>query len=692
MASTPKGLDNFLDSSFPEPAAEHAVAPPGLDQFIDEDVKQARFGTPIEQAKTAVEGLARGATLGASDIAETHLGISTPENIKGRMEANPATSALSQIGGGVGLIGLTGGAAAPIEEAMGGGMLARAVGTAAEGGLFGAGNSVSDSALGDSKLNAQKILTDIGMGAALGSGLGVLSKGVELALPAATKKLNSALGKLRESIAGTEENPSILVRAASVPGSMASGEAPADWAKAFQLGLKGETTEGGISSLTKNLQEIHSAAESAKSDLSEVTTAKNGAPISVRPLESFETATRDFQKSFMTKEGSGNLVVSPAKVSAFFKGYGSPGQELKAQHLNEFINQTQLLSKASENFHGFKAAEKSISEHVNELASKNEHLKEIAEALKSHLKGTDEEGLLHGALHKGVLAHVLGVPNPAIEAGLAALTAYKGLKNPYQLGKALGNFNDKLRAIGEISHGVSNKISNLSKSIFGAGATVPVGTPTISTFREHERRVARLDELSQNPQTMMDHLSKSTEAMYEAAPNISQSLHEAMITGLQFLSSKVPRPNNEMLLSHEWKPSQAQIAKFGRYYKAVDDPLSVLKEVKKGTLRNESLEALEAVHPELLSEMRQSVTESLDPKKARKLNYATKLSLARFLGEPLDTNMLPQVVAANQLALSGPSQSTQQMPKQPRSTLGGLKQLNFANRSATELNKTDDDS
>jgi hypothetical protein len=254
------------------------------------------------------------------------------------------------------------------------------------------------------------------------------------------------------------------------------------------------------------------------------------------------------------------------------------------------------------------------------------------------------------------------------------------------MGATLANAFHKLNAVGEITNGVSKRIASLSKGIFSNGATrgASLASAVVPSTKDYEKKVARINELASNPNALMDHLSKTTGSMYEAAPNISQSIHTTMVNSLQFLESKIPKPNNEMILSAKWEPSKSQKAQFNRYYTAVDDPTSVLKSVKSGTLSNEEMEALQACHPHLLQEMRSKVIEHLHPEKAKNMSYASKIALAKFLGEPLDEHMLPQVVAANQASFNGQQQQApgaQGPAKKP--SLGGLKQMKLASRSST---------
>jgi hypothetical protein len=99
------------------------------------------------------------------------------------------------------------------------------------------------------------------------------------------------------------------------------------------------------------------------------------------------------------------------------------------------------------------------------------------------------------------------------------------------------------------------------------------------------------------------------------------------------------------------------------------------------------MEALQAVHPALLQDMRQKVMENMDLKKAKKLPYAQKVSLAQFIGKPLDVNMTPQAIQSNQMSFTNPQLSQQNTQASKKSTLGGLKQLDVSERTATATQK-----
>lgn len=152
----------------------------------DEDT----YGSGLQQIQTGAEGLLRGASFGLSDPILSHL-LNAPgqspaklaEDMRLRKETNP------WISGGTGFAGSTaaligsGGIAPALEKAG----MSFIPAMAAEGGVFGAGNAVSDIALtdpnlqGDPSLIAQKVIAHTLMGTVLGAGLGTLAKVVPVA-------------------------------------------------------------------------------------------------------------------------------------------------------------------------------------------------------------------------------------------------------------------------------------------------------------------------------------------------------------------------------------------------------------------------------------------------------------------------------------------------------------------------------
>jgi hypothetical protein len=172
---------------------------------------------PLSPVRAGLEAAARTATMGVSDVAQTSRYLGVPaEEIKARRDLNPTASLVGDIAGfasplklpGVSKVmkflmpmskvsevaGKVGEKAAPKVAKLVGSLVdpakhevahtilthagTHAVGSAIEGAAFGLGHSVSEAALGDPGLNAEKVMANIGYSAIFAGGLGATFGGI----------------------------------------------------------------------------------------------------------------------------------------------------------------------------------------------------------------------------------------------------------------------------------------------------------------------------------------------------------------------------------------------------------------------------------------------------------------------------------------------------------------------------------
>lgn len=181
---------------------------------------QAKYGEgALNAAKAFGAAAARTGTFGLSDVALTQSGLVNPETLQQLKERNPASSIAGDIAGIAGSLALgpetavgrlaglgkaaesaaarvlpeTAGIASKIVNTA----AAKGLGSAVEGLGYGAGNVVTEAALGDPNLNAQSAVAHIGLSGLLGGALGGVLGAGEIAIPEAVKAANEALGKIK---------------------------------------------------------------------------------------------------------------------------------------------------------------------------------------------------------------------------------------------------------------------------------------------------------------------------------------------------------------------------------------------------------------------------------------------------------------------------------------------------------------
>lgn len=756
------------------------------------DDLQKQYGGAGNTALAGLAGLARGVSLGTSDVALTKLGLAKPETLSGLQEANPISSGIGQLGGGAALLGATGGAGALTEGA---GTLAKIAGTAAEGGLFGAGNAASEYAMGDPNLNAQKIAAHIGAGALFGGTLGVLGESVKAILPKTIESLNSTLEKvksvtdsaiptdisgpmnwadkiklgfehgtdgkkltiskfnsiLRDLYTGVDKGTEQLYEVAGparmeeslshIPVSDAkiNGQSLLHDIQGVSEGLS-ETEPGLALSSASRTNALNKVLTQAKLDIDNASSAskiqatlrKLASRIDKKDIVQFgDLGTRSgediadqkillsirnslrnnlrntdiwgdagnhyaaitdaqattypakkaFEKLFMTKTSDG-FVVHPNKIATFISNYNDPSQVLRKAALNNLFDSAAIVSSEAENYAGFKQGSDSISDYISKLAKKNEEVAKIADIMSTNKSSNG--GLLSTAILAD-LSHNAGVPNSITATTLGMAKALQQVTNPYQLGANLKGAFNTLKSVGDVITKATDAIDNGAKNIFSkASSNVSSNIDSLSD-KLFTKNSARISELANNPQALVDHLENTTSAISDVIPNISSGLHATITSAVQFLNSKLPRPGNEMLFNADWEPTPSQKSKFNEYYAATINPLNALKEVRAGTLSNETMEALLTVRPQLLKEMQQKVMENLHPNKIKNMDYKLKIALSKFLQMPLESSLLPRVITANQAALQLPIQSQQSPEKSVRgghrSSLGGIKLLDGSSRA-----------
>lgn len=331
--------------------------------------------------------------------------------------------------------------------------------------------------------------------------------------------------------------------------------------------------------------------------------------------------------------------------------------------------------------------------HADELEKINAS-KTLIQSLPKNFNpsGTSGMSAFRAFMESPTGAALANVRDYGIKAFMHAMdvgsTEVKG--NPYVVGAELADKFNKFSAMEKIAGEVDEKVNSGISGIFSAkdgirGAAIKGASLGANLF-DFKKAKDSVDNMAQNPSGGMDHMVAQTGSLDRTMPNVVQGIHSTAINAAQFLNSKLPKPATNMPLSAKYEPSDAEKSKFLRYYNAVNDPVSVLADIRHGALSNESMEALQAVHPDLLADMRKKLAGELSSKKEAAYPAAVKLAIGKFMGSPMSPSMTPAAIMANQASLNGPQLGSQQAPKMSQRR-GTMKALNISELSATRTRR-----
>lgn len=160
-------------------------------------------------------------------------------------------------------------------------------------------------------------------------------------------------------------------------------------------------------------------------------------------------------------------------------------------------------------------------------------------------------------------------------------------------------------------------------------------------------RLGEIVEAASDLNALNERISKNTQAVNLIAPQVAAELLAKGVEASQFLLSKAPKnPIMDELQPQktDWRPSDAELAKFERYVEAVENPLQIFKDLKAGIITNEQVETIKTLYPTIYSKLVLGIKEKVSTRK-QPLTYAQRNQLSVLFQQPLTQLHKPQVLA-----------------------------------------------
>ena len=143
----------------------------------------------------------------------------------------------------------------------------------------------------------------------------------------------------------------------------------------------------------------------------------------------------------------------------------------------------------------------------------------------------------------------------------------------------------------------------------------------------------KLSELNLNPTANQATIAFSSALSNNGAPQISGIYQQQMQKALRYLYEMMPKdPNPPSVIKQQWHPNDAQMAKFNRIAKTVENPFSIMEDFQKGRLTKEQVDAFSVVFPKIYNQVKNRVINHAASNDLTKLPYNKKIQLGILLG------------------------------------------------------------
>ena len=666
-------------------------------------------------AKAGLEGVARGATFGLSDIAESKLGLAQPEDILARKEAHPYLSTLGTAVGGAGLAAATGGLGLAGEGA---GIAARLGAGALTGGLEGGGNEFARQVLENKGLSAEQVAQQALLGTALGTlgasggeALGLAARGLgkgatalrtgleDLAAPAevaaeapnyvaqnAAKKqllkLSSDPAKMTEINRAIQEE--IEVAGSAVKAQASNSASRSDLGKAIAemietsdagidsesaadlaTGLRGFAKKGEFESTVpvwkKGLRVVADRIDSKVAD-----DASEG--VTARTLQQARQRVDELlDKIPSTRPKPPELVRARQMLSeelheAMGEDFGQLNREYGARAEADKILRTMATKEMRKA--GASVPPSDFKAEFGKLFAQVKDVGNIAVAATGHpVAALAKAGLQYGAgkaadylaMHPDFVGNMAGQL-----AGSSALVRAASLSDA-QWGRAIGSL-----------------LSGASAGAVGDGG----GIPAVS---DYNHLAETLRTAAENPTHVAANLTNHVGGVVNNQhPEIADQANQTTQRAIGYLNSKLPvKTVPASLLDTAQEPDVSQKQEWLQAYAAVMHPASVFVHPTKP-----GMEALKAVYPAMHDMAQQKLLTHL---RGKQLTYQEQLRLSKVMGMNVSSMTNPEFVSGMQQILAGPDQKPDGQQGSARTVAATrAKAMNFKNTvedSQTQLSR-----
>lgn len=726
-----------------------------------------------QEVQTFLEGLARSASFGLSDVILGN--ILGKRAVAGRKEANETAALTGELTGivaptiasggtslaakgaqkaGAGVLGAAKlgkiaekGTSALLKELSKDSIKARileksisqAVGSGVEASLYGAGQLVSEAALGKADFNAENLLSYTGTAAAFGGVTGGIFGATEALVPVI--KNNKVTDFITKKLPkGDVKEESINLVTDTISQRIYMKQNAGDVVENLPNFLGNELKMAVVGKGPKSAKELLDANTAAQPKIAKkigetVKTldkqAKNQGMFVSGEKIARDIANKIYKQADKFRRGASaaskkiadaldqeaEAVLAWGAKNAKVGIKGLQDQKIIADKTANFVKEFQKMNPAEKaniiTANSFRDAMYEFAEQINPALQKQlrQHNTNYRTSLiigKNLAKKADKEAnkaflglkdlVLAGSI--GALAGetTIGDPSLGALAIIAKKYANSDLRRRAVVLKGMEKGNRRVQSA--ISDSIKNFFTKAKKVAVPTSTKIMLNTsfniegkkPKDANKKQAFKRISQeLTELNTNPEKLIRHLAKNNLRVTDTAPETADQVNQTMVRAVSFLYDKLPKSASQkgmiqnLRKNKTFEPSTIDISKFERYLEGVDRPLSLLEDLESGRLSREKIEAVKNVYPNLYARIQDQAMEYIT-ENADDISYPKRLQLGILLGVPADTSLIPENLQNLQetFIMEQEEQAAEQGAVSP--TQGGLNNITISDsaKSATE--------
>lgn len=390
-----------------------------------------------------------------------------------------------------------------------------------------------------------------------------------------------------------------------------------------------------------------------------------------------EMAQQDGEALLRRIAGSGNA----AGIKLLQERFPRAAAEFRQFHLDsilkdaaakakpgEVINAKALLKgidKLSPEMRSFVVPE-SASQKINAIGTLLEQLEKAPHNFSNTARTLDKlnQYVPGGAV---AMATVLSGHNPILAGALGALTKYVVKDAPdairLSLLKTLGSSqavdSAGFKAVADIARAVYRGEAAMNRAARGVLRTGTKINQRDVSENDRKKLDKQLMALKEDPSGLMNVGGD----MGHYLPDHATATGSMAAQAVNYLNSLRPDTDKKMPFDSKVIADPVKEAQFHRALNVAENPLIVMEDVKDGSITTQDLATLQNVAPGFYSAMRDKLNNEVINyvSEEEEIPYRTRLGLAVFLGQPMDSTMTPMGIQSAQ----------PKVPIQPQQMAGG---------------------